>query len=58
MIAAYGEMASAPAPFTAVRVPTLVVLGAESYVPYDHLRDAHREALALYELYARVLPQA
>lgn len=45
VIAAYGDMASAPAPFTAVRVPTLVVLGAESYVPYDHLRDAHREAL-------------
>ena len=45
VIASYGEMASAPSPFTAVRVPTLVVLGADSYVPYDHLRDAHREAL-------------
>jgi pimeloyl-ACP methyl ester carboxylesterase len=38
-------MASAPPPFTAVGVPTLVVLGADSYVPYDHLRDAHRDAL-------------
>jgi lipase len=45
VIAAYGEMASAPPPFTAVGVPTLVVLGADSYVPYDHLRDAHRDAL-------------
>ena len=24
---------------------TLLVLGADSYVPYDHLLDAHREAL-------------
>ena len=45
VIAAYGEMASEPPPFTAVRAPTLVVLGADSYVPYDHLADAHREAL-------------
>jgi len=45
VIAAYGEMASAPPPFNGVRVPTLVVLGAESYVPYDHLAAAHRAAL-------------
>jgi lipase len=45
VIAAYGEMATTPPPFEAVRVPTLLVLGAESYVPYDHLIDRHREAL-------------
>jgi lipase len=43
--AAYGEMASAPPPFEAVRVPTLLVLGSRSYLPYDHLLDAHRAAL-------------
>jgi lipase len=45
VIAAYGEMASAPPPFERVRVPTLVVLGQTSYLPYDHLLDAHRAAL-------------
>ena len=45
VIAAYGEMTSEPPPFAAAHVPTLLVLGAESYVPYDHLLDAHREAL-------------
>ncbi len=44
VIAAYGEMASAPPPFAAVRAPTLLVLGASSYLPYDHLLDAHRAA--------------
>jgi pimeloyl-ACP methyl ester carboxylesterase len=38
-------MATAPPPFTDVRIPTLLVLGADSYVPYDHLLDAHRAAL-------------
>jgi lipase len=38
VVAAYGEMASTPPPFDAVRVPTLLVLGEESYLPYDHLR--------------------
>ena len=28
-----------------VRVPTLLVLGEDSYLPYDHLLDAHRAAL-------------
>ena len=42
---AYSEMATPPPPFTDVRVPTLLVLGAESYLPYDHLLGAHREAL-------------
>lgn len=45
VIAAYGEMASEPPPFASVRVPTLVVLGNSSYLPYDHLVEAHREAL-------------
>jgi lipase len=45
VIAAYGEMASEPPPFASVRVPTLVVLGNSSYLSYDHLVEAHREAL-------------
>jgi lipase len=45
VVAAYGEMASEPPPFEHVRVPTLLVLGEQSYLPYDHLLDAHREAL-------------
>jgi lipase len=45
VVAAYGELASEPPPFERVRVPTLLVLGERSYLPYDHLLDAHREAL-------------
>jgi lipase len=45
VVAAYGEMASQPPPFEDVRVPTLLVLGERSYLPYDHLLDAHRAAL-------------
>ncbi len=45
VITAYSEMAADPPPFGDVRIPTLLVLGATSYVPYDHLIDAHREAL-------------
>jgi lipase len=45
VVVAYGEMASAPPPFESVRVPTLLVLGEQSYLPYDHLLDAHRAAL-------------
>jgi lipase len=44
-VAAYGEMASEPPPFERVRVPTLLVLGETSYLPYDHLLDAHGAAL-------------
>jgi lipase len=44
VVAAYGEMASPPPRFEDVRVPTLVVLGEDSYLPYD-LEDAHRAAL-------------
>ena len=45
VVAAYGEMASTPPPFERVRVPTLLVLGEDSYIPYDHLLDAHVAAL-------------
>ncbi len=45
VVAAYGEMASEPPPFEQVRIPTLLLLGERSYLPYDHLLDAHREAL-------------
>ncbi len=45
VVAAYGEMASQPPPFEHVRIPTLLVLGERSYLPYDHLLEAHREAL-------------
>ena len=45
VVAAYGEMASSPPPFEKVRIPTLLVLGEQSYLPYDHLLDAHRAAL-------------
>lgn len=45
VVASYGEMASSPPPFTAARIPTLLVRGEESYVTYDHLIDAHRAAL-------------
>jgi lipase len=45
VVAAYGEMASPPPSFEDVRVPTLLVLGERSYLPYDHLLDAHRAAL-------------
>jgi pimeloyl-ACP methyl ester carboxylesterase len=38
-------MATKPPSFEAVRVPTLLVLGERSYLPYDHLLDAHRGAL-------------
>ena len=45
VVAAYGEMASEPPAFERVRVPTLLVVGETSYLPYDHLLDAHTEAL-------------
>ncbi len=45
VVAAYGEMASTPPPFERVRVPTLLVLGESSYLPYDHLLEEHRAAL-------------
>lgn len=44
VVAAYGEMAAPPPPFERARVPTLVVLGDSSYLPYA-LLDDHRAAL-------------
>lgn len=57
VVAAYGEMTREPSPFAAVRVPTLLVLGEHSYLPYDHLLDAHR-ATAGELLTAVVVPGA
>ena len=45
VVTAYAEMATDPPPFGSVRLPTLLLLGADSYLPYDHLLDAHRAAL-------------
>lgn len=45
VVAAYGELAVAPPPFDAVRVRTLVVSGADTYVPYEPFEEAHRAAL-------------
>jgi lipase len=45
VVAAFGEMARTPPAFAQVRVPTLLVLGEQSYLPYDHLLGAHRAAL-------------
>lgn len=45
VVASYGEMSSAPPPFEAVRIPTLLVLAEDSYVRYDDLLEAHRTAL-------------
>ena len=45
VVAVYGELASTPPPFELARIPTLLVLGERSYLPYDHLLEAHREAL-------------
>ena len=45
VVAAYSELAKPPPPFGDVRIPTLLVLGADSYLTYDHLLEAHREAL-------------
>ena len=38
-------MTREPPPFERVRIPTLLVLGETSYLPYDHLLDEHRAAL-------------
>jgi lipase len=45
VVTAYAEMGTTPPAFHSARVPTLLVLGADSYLPYDHLLDAHHEAL-------------
>ena len=38
-------MTREPPPFEQVRIPTLLVLGDISYLRYDDLLDAHRQAL-------------
>jgi len=45
VVAAYGEMTREPPPFERVRIPTLLVLGETSYLPYDDLLGAHAAAL-------------
>lgn len=45
VVAAYGEMTREPPPFERVRVPTQLLLGETSYLPYDDLLDAHHAAL-------------
>jgi lipase len=45
VVAAYGEMTREPPAFERVRIPTLLVLGETSYLPYDDLLGAHRDAL-------------
>jgi lipase len=45
VVAAYGEMSREPPAFERVRIPTLLVLGETSYLPYDELLGPHAEAL-------------
>jgi lipase len=45
VVAAYGEMTRQPPPFAQVRIPTLLVLGETSYLPYDDLLGTHQDAL-------------
>jgi lipase len=45
VVAAYGEMTREQPPFAQVRIPTLLLLGATSYLPYDALLDDHTSAL-------------
>jgi lipase len=45
VVAAYGEMSREPPPFERVRVPTLLLVGERSYLPYDELLEPHAQAL-------------
>ncbi len=45
VVAAYGVMASQPAPFERARVPTLLVLGESSYLSPDPWLEDYRDAL-------------
>jgi lipase len=45
VVAAYGEMSREPPPFERVRIPTLLILGETSYLPYEALLDGHAAAL-------------
>ncbi len=44
VVTAYSEMSRRPPAFGDVTAPTLLLLGRDSYLPYDHLLDSHREA--------------
>jgi lipase len=44
VVTAYAELATQPPSFSAVRAPTLLLRGAHSYLGYEHLLEAHREA--------------
>jgi lipase len=45
VVAAYGEMSREPPPFERVRIPTLLLLGEDSYLRYDDLLGPHAAAL-------------
>jgi lipase len=45
VVAAYGEMSREPPPFEQVRLPTLLLVGERSYLPYDDLLEPHAQAL-------------
>ena len=45
VVTAYGELTRQPPPFAQVRIPTLLVLGETSYLPYDDLLGAHTAAV-------------
>lgn len=45
VVTAYSEMAADPPPYPALRFPTLVVAGAESYIPYEVYESEHRAGL-------------
>ena len=44
VVTGYSEMTREPPPFAAVTAPTLLVLGRDSYLSYDHLLDDHLAA--------------
>lgn len=45
VVTAYGELVREPPSFDRVRIPTLLVLGETSYLPYDELLGPHTAAL-------------
>lgn len=45
VVSSIGELARTPPAFAGVRLPTLLVRGADTYLPYDHVLDDHRAAL-------------
>lgn len=45
VVTAYSEMAADPPPYAALRFPTLVIAGAESYLPYEIYEPDHQASL-------------